>query len=243
MCLFGQNRVRRALGPQPLQQQCVGADISGIAQGRRKVVTNLLTHREQQSSGLLRQIGRQLGVGGTHSASITESAAGPCRGAVLRSGHGGRFAGMRFALAAGAAVVALASSLVTGCGTAAPPDPLTGTSWRLLSIESMAPAEQPSTTIDDPSRYTVTFGDNARAAFQVDCNRGNASWELSAAAPDSGSLTFGPIALTKMMCPQPSADSQVAAALGDVRSYLLSDGQLHLALLADGGIMHWEPQR
>jgi hypothetical protein len=43
------------------------------------------------------------------------------------------------------------------------------------------------------------------------------------------------------MCPQPSNDAQVAAALGRVRSSLISDGTLHLSLEADSGIMHWEP--
>ena len=138
---------------------------------------------------------------------------------------------------AGAAVALTAS----GCGPAAAADPLTGTSWQLISIDSMAPDEQPSTTIDDPSKYTVTFGDDGRAAFQVDCNRGSSTWQFKSAAPDSGSLTFGPIALTRMFCPQPSADSQVAAALGRVRSYLIADGKLHLSLEADGGIMHWQP--
>lgn len=149
---------------------------------------------------------------------------------------------MRRVLTAGILAAVTAVNLA-GCGSAAASDPLTGTTWRLLSIESMAPEEQPSTTIDDPSKYTVTFGDDGRAAFQVDCNRGNASWESSAAAPDSGALTFGPIALTRMMCPQPSEDTRVAAALGYVRSYLLSDGKLHLSLLADSGVMHWEPQQ
>ena len=128
-----------------------------------------------------------------------------------------------------------------GCSSQAPADPLTGTSWQLQRIESMAPDEQPTTTIDDPSKYTVTFGDDGRAVFQVDCNRGNSSWEAKAAASDSGSLTFGPVALTRMLCPQPSADTAVAAALGRVRSYLISDGMLHLSLEADGGIMHWKP--
>lgn len=149
---------------------------------------------------------------------------------------------MRRVLTAGVLAASTAVTLA-GCGSAAASDPLIGTTWRLLSIESMAPEEQPSTTIDDPSKYTVTFGDDGRAAFQVDCNRGNASWETSSAAPDSGSLTFGPIALTRMMCPQPSEDTRVAEALGYVRSYLLSDGKLHLSLLADSGVMHWEPQQ
>jgi len=149
---------------------------------------------------------------------------------------------MRRVLTVGILAAVTAASLA-GCGSAAASDPLTGTTWRLLSIESMAPEEQPSTTIDNPSTYTVTFGDDGRAAFQVDCNRGNASWETSSAAPDSGTLTFGPIALTRMMCPQPSEDTRVAAALGYVRSYLLSDGKLHLSMLADSGVMHWEPQQ
>lgn len=135
-------------------------------------------------------------------------------------------------------VIALA---LAGCGKAAASDPLAGTSWQLLSIESMAPGEEPSTTIDDPSKYTVTFGEDGRATFQVDCNRGNSTWQAKSAAPDSGSLTFGPLALTRMFCPQPSADAEVAAALGDVRSYLISDGKLHLSLQVDGGVMHWKP--
>ncbi len=143
----------------------------------------------------------------------------------------------------GGIVAAMAAVSAIGCGSAAAADPLTGTTWRLVNIESMAPEEQPSTVIDDPSKYTVTFGEDGRAAFQVDCSRGNSSWEASPAAPDSGTLTFGPIALTRMMCPQPSADATVAAALGYVRSYLLSDGRLHLSMLADSGIMHWEPQQ
>jgi len=102
--------------------------------------------------------------------------------------------------------------------------------------------EQPTTTIDDPAKYTVTFGDDGRAAFQVDCNRGNGSWTAAAAASDSGSLTFGPIALTRMFCPPPSVDTTVTADLGRVRSYLLSDGKLHLSMEADSGIMHWEEQ-
>jgi len=33
----------------------------------------------------------------------------------------------------------------------------------------------------------------------------------------------------------------VAAALGRVRSFLISDGKLHLSLEADSGVMRWQP--
>ena len=44
---------------------------------------------------------------------------------------------------------------ISGCGSATAADPLTGTTWQLTSIESMAPNEEPSTTISDPAKYTV----------------------------------------------------------------------------------------
>ncbi len=146
-----------------------------------------------------------------------------------------------YALAAAAAAAAAAVSL-SACGSAEAADPLSGTTWQLVSIESMAPAEQPGVTIDDPAKYTVTFGTDGRAAFRLDCNRGTGTWQADAAAVDSGSLTFGPIGVTRMFCPQPSVDTTVAADLAQVRSYLIADGKLNMSLMADGGILRWQPQ-
>jgi len=104
----------------------------------------------------------------------------------------------------------------------------------------MAPNEEPSTTIAEPSKFTVTFGDDGKAGFLINCNRGNSTWQVEGASPDSGSLTFGPIAVTRMACPSPDNDAKVASAFGQVRSYLFKDGKLHLSLAADSGIMHFE---
>lgn len=144
-------------------------------------------------------------------------------------------------LRSGGALAAAVVVITTGCGPAAASDPIAGTSWQLLSIESMT-TEQPTTTIDDPAKYTVAFGNDGQATFQIDCNRGSGTFQTTAGGPDSGTLIFGPVGLTRMFCPQPSVDTTVAGALGYVRSYLLSNGQLHLSLLADSGIMHWEPK-
>lgn len=143
---------------------------------------------------------------------------------------------MRTAIAMGAVALGIA-----GCSAATSTDPLTDTAWQLVSIESMAPEESPSTVIGDPAAFTVSFGSDGRAVFRIDCNRGNSTYQSTTSGPDSGTLAFGPIALTRMACPQPSPDAEVAAALGRVRSYLLSDGRLHLSLEADSGIMHWQP--
>jgi len=107
-------------------------------------------------------------------------------------------------------------------------------------MESMSD-EQGTTAVDDPARYTVAFGADGHAAFRIDCNRGSASWQATASAPDSGSLRFGLIALTRMACPQPSLEQRVITALGYVRGYRLIDGRLYMSLLADGGILHWQP--
>ena len=44
-------------------------------------------------------------------------------------------------------VLPIAGLVLAGCGSAAAADPLTGTSWHLLSIDSMAPDEEPSTAV------------------------------------------------------------------------------------------------
>jgi hypothetical protein len=41
--------------------------------------------------------------------------------------------------------------------------------------------------------------------------------------------------MTKMFCPPPSFDMQIARDAEYVRSYLLRDGRLYLNLMADGG--------
>lgn len=137
-------------------------------------------------------------------------------------------------------VLAAALTLV-GCSVSeATPPTLDGTSWRLVSIQSMDD-EQGTTTVPDPSRYTMEFGTDGRATFRIDCNQGSGSWEATPSSDDSGSLAFGPIALTMMACPEPTIDQKVSTSMQYVRTYLFRDGQLHLALLADSGILTWEP--
>ena len=142
------------------------------------------------------------------------------------------------------ALVALASAL-TGCATLTPaPSALAGTSWQLLAIDSMDDA-QGTTRPGDPSRYTVTFGADGRAAFQLDCNRASGEWKATPATADarSGQLIFGALAGTRAMCAPGSLDQQLSRQLPYVRSYLFQDGQLHMSLFADGGILHWAPRQ
>jgi heat shock protein HslJ len=95
---------------------------------------------------------------------------------------------------------------------------------------------------DDPSRYTMRLNADGTVELRLDCNRGRGSWSAEAVGDgDSGSFDFGPLAVTRALCPPPNLDEQIATQAEYVRSYLLDDGRLHLSLMADGGILVWEP--
>lgn len=135
------------------------------------------------------------------------------------------------------AVVVTAPVLLAGCASHQEPS-LEDSTWQLVSIQSMDDA-QGTTTIADPSKFTVTFDKKGQAFFQLDCNRGKGTYEVEADG-NEGTLKFGPIATTMMLCPEPSLDQQVNQALADVRTFLLKDDQLHLSKFADGGILTWQ---
>ena len=138
--------------------------------------------------------------------------------------------------------------LLNACAWQTPPaDPLTGTRWQLVAIESMSD-DQPTRRPDAPSRYTLAFAPDARVSMQLDCNRASGTWQTTASPTQepgrlSGSLSFGPLASTRAMCPPDSLAPQLAKSLPYVRGYLIKDGALHLTLMADGGILRWEPLR
>jgi len=130
-----------------------------------------------------------------------------------------------------------------GAAPAASPLPaaLAGTEWRLVEFQSMddaAGTQRPS----DPALYTMSLQGDGSVAMRLNCNRATGTWQAQA-GPDgtSGQFTFGPLAATRALCPPPSMDERVTSQASYVRSYLLKDGKLYLSLMADGGILVWEP--
>ena len=162
---------------------------------------------------------------------------------------------IRFGLTGLASLIALAplpslASLnsIASARPASTANPLAGSAWELVALQSMDDAigrQRPK----DPAAYTLRFGADGMALMRLDCNRGRASWRASAAASSqgtgekdvSGSLRFGPLALTRALCPAPSLSDTVARQVPFVRSFLLRNNRLYLSLLADGGILEWRP--
>lgn len=139
-------------------------------------------------------------------------------------------------------VVLLAAT--AGCSPQSNEDPATAagqntaeladTAWRLVKIQSMDDTESVPA---DPSRYTLSFGPDGGVVILADCNRGTTSFSSEA----QGELTFGVIAATQAICPPGSLHDIYMKQFEWVRSYVLEDGHLFLATMADGSIVEFEP--
>jgi len=111
---------------------------------------------------------------------------------------------------------------------------LGGTSWRLVKFQG---SDDKTLTPDDPTKYTLRFESNGSVSVRIDCNRGRGTW--SSSGPHQ--LEFGPLALTRAMCPPAPLNDRIAKDWAYVRSYTLRDGHLFLSLMADGGVYEFEP--
>jgi para-nitrobenzyl esterase len=103
--------------------------------------------------------------------------------------------------------------------------------WELVRIQFM---DDTVLTPDDPSRYTLRLVPGGRAELRADCNRGAGGYAL-----DGSALSFGPLATTRAACPPGSLSDRYLQQLGFVRSFVLKDGRLHLATMADGAILEF----
>lgn len=112
-------------------------------------------------------------------------------------------------------------------------NPLTGTVWGWTRTEY---GNDTVVEAADPSRYTLTFEGDDNLAVLLDCNRGRGTYTL-----DGSSLSFGPIASTRMACPGDSQADRFAQDLENVVSFVLDGDVLALSLWADGGIMFFSP--
>ena len=139
-------------------------------------------------------------------------------------------------------VLAAVALLLAGCGgsdrpragvESDTPGSLVGTSWHLVKFEG---GDGTIVTPDDPAKYLIHFVSDTFAGLRIDCNRGSGSWR---ATPPSG-IEFGPMAVTRAMCPPGSMHDQIMRQLPYVRSYIIKDGHLFLSLMADGGIYEFE---
>lgn len=111
---------------------------------------------------------------------------------------------------------------------------LAGTAWEMLEIQSM---DDNAWAPGDPSRYTLVLEADGNAYMQLDCNRGRSTW--TSEGPNQ--LRFGPVASTNALCQDDGLSERYAQQFEYVRSYVMRDGHLFLATLADGAIIEFRP--
>jgi heat shock protein HslJ len=120
--------------------------------------------------------------------------------------------------------------------------PLAGTSWQLVEFQSMDDSVG-TVSPEGPSLYTMSLNGDGTVDLRLNCNRANGTWSAEPSEDgQSGRFEFGPLSMTRALCPPPSLDEQIATQSEYIRSYLLRDGNLYLSLMADGGIYAWEPR-
>jgi heat shock protein HslJ len=117
---------------------------------------------------------------------------------------------------------------------ASPSSGLAGTSWQLVRFES---SDDTTLTPDDGAKYTIEFAADGVLAARFDCNSGRGTWKSSGPSQ----IAFGPLTLTRKQCAPGSLHDQIVRQWGNIRSYVMRDGRLFLALLADGGIYEFAP--
>ncbi|PYN88438.1 MAG: hypothetical protein DMD87_09335 [Candidatus Rokuibacteriota bacterium] len=135
-------------------------------------------------------------------------------------------------------VLLVALGIVAGCAPT-PKLQLGGigdTSWQLVKFQG---GDGSVLTPDDKAKYTLAFTNNGNVRVRFDCNRGRGTWILN--GPNE--LRFGPLALTRAMCPPGSLHDHLAKQWPYVRTYTVRGGHLFLALTADAGSYEFEPMR
>ena len=126
--------------------------------------------------------------------------------------------------------------LLAGCAQIPAQVGLADTSWRLVKFQG---GDGAVLTPDDRGKYTVAFAADGVVSVRFDCNRGRGGWKSAG----KSQIEFGPMALTRAMCPPGSLHDQIVKQWPYVRSYVIKDGRLFLSLMADGGIYELEPAR
>lgn len=133
-----------------------------------------------------------------------------------------------------AAAAILLTAVLAACASAPARPALDGTAWRLVKFRG---GDNTVLVPDDRAKYTIAFGADGRVAVRFDCNRGSGGWS----SPGPGQLQFGPMAMTRAMCPPGSLHDRMVKHWFYVRSYVVKEGHLYLSLMADGGIYEFEP--
>jgi heat shock protein HslJ len=168
------------------------------------------------------------------SVRIDGLAPGPVTLPIAPSGSGARYTdGTTTFWSKGAeAMLERPGQAARTCTVVADPAALPGSRWRLVRLES---SDGTTAVPADPSRYTLEFAADGALSGRADCNRIQGRWTAAGT-----SMTLGPLAMTRAMCPPGSLSDRYARALESAASWRIVADRLAVALKVDSGILHFE---
>ena len=129
----------------------------------------------------------------------------------------------------------LAAPLLMACGAESPTMPsatLTEVEWRLQTFEL---SDGTQVTIDDPSKFTATFGEDGSLGARADCNVCNGSYELTGNA-----MEIGLMACTLAYCGEASHHDRYLRALQSSQTFDVTGDRLFVEY--DGGRLRFLAQ-
>lgn len=129
---------------------------------------------------------------------------------------------------------AVPANYLAGEPTASGGSELSDTAWKLVRF---LPQKSHPVAPKDPALYTIVFKADGQAAIRIDCTRGIAEWYNNGEA----NLTFGPLAMTRAMCPRPSSTFHFNDDLAKVKFYHMQSKHLFLELVDKTGTYEFEP--
>ena len=116
-------------------------------------------------------------------------------------------------------------------GTAQLPPEVIGSTWQWIWFGS----GKEQFEIDHPERYTIQFMPDGMIAVQADCNRATAEYLIE----EAGRISFGPMAVTQMLCEGESRDAFFTGLLQRVAIYFEMDGDFFLEVPLDSGTLRF----
>ena len=132
--------------------------------------------------------------------------------------------------------IGLLSSLTAFQTPQAPPPDLRNTSWQLvryLSSDNVSKSPGKSKR----SEYTLSFGADGSLFVRADCDRGQGTWKTDY-VPNR--IFFSPVTMSRH-CTSHYIHGRMVNDLTFVRSYVVDNGRLFLALMGDIGTYEFEP--
>ena len=117
--------------------------------------------------------------------------------------------------------------------TTAPAGGLVGPLWQLTGITQTGG----NITINDPTRYTISFNADGTANLVTDCNVGGATYTTS----EGNLLTITPGMSTMAFCGVGSFDQIFLGGLTNAQGYRLEEGNLLIDMLYESGTLVFMP--